>query len=116
MNKGFSLVEVLVALLILLVGILGLAPLFVSAPRYNQSSYAITEASTFAQSKFEELKLSNYSVIVSGQDNIEGSTKINFTRRWVVTDNGSSKTVICTISWRDWTQHELQFFYAYSDL
>jgi type IV pilus modification protein PilV len=116
MNKGFTLVEVLVALVILLVGILGLAPLFVSSPRYNQSSHAVTEASTFAQSKFEELKLANYSDIVTGQDNIEGSTKTNFTRRWAVTDNGSSKTVICTISWKDWTQHELQFFYAYSGL
>jgi len=115
MNKGFSLLEVLIALVILLVGILGLAPLFISSPRYNQSSHAITEASTFAQSKFEEFKL-NYSAIANGQDNLEGSTNINFARRWVVTDNGNSKTVICTIIWQDWIHHELQFFCAYPNL
>jgi prepilin-type N-terminal cleavage/methylation domain-containing protein len=112
-RKGFSLLECLVALLILLVGILGLCPLFISSPRYNQSAYGTTEAATLAQSKFEELKLTGWDTIVTSQDTITGSTGTNFTRRWQVTNNGLSKTVLCTISWRDWTDHEVQFFTAY---
>jgi prepilin-type N-terminal cleavage/methylation domain-containing protein len=53
MRNGFTLLEVLLALLIFAIGIIGIAPLFISAPRYNQSSQPMTEATTLAQSKFD---------------------------------------------------------------
>jgi type IV pilus modification protein PilV len=116
MRHGFTLLEVLIALVILMVGILGLAPLFISAPRYNQSSQAITEAATLAQSKFEELKSLDYSTINNGQDNVQGSKGIIFARQWVVAAQGNSKTVRCILTWTDWIGHRVEFFYAYSDL
>jgi type IV pilus assembly protein PilV len=77
-KNGFTLLEVLVALLVFSIGILGIAPLFISAPRYNQSSQTMTEAVTLAQSKFEEFKAFQYDDIADGLDNVQGSTGTTF--------------------------------------
>jgi prepilin-type N-terminal cleavage/methylation domain-containing protein len=116
MRNGFTLLEVLLALLIFAVGIIGIAPLFISAPRYNQSSQAMTEATTLTQSKFEELKAFQYDAIAGGQDNIQGSTGVAFNRRWTTEIQGNSKIVSCAITWQDWVGHRVDFFYAYSNL
>jgi prepilin-type N-terminal cleavage/methylation domain-containing protein len=116
MKNGFTLLEVLLALLTFSIGIIGIAPLFISAPRYNQSSQAMTEATTLAQSKFEELKAFQYDAIAGGEDNIQGSTGVAFKRRWTTQIQGNSKIVSCVIAWQDWVGHRVDFFYAYPNL
>ena len=116
MKNGFTLLEVLLAVLTFSIGILGIAPLFISAPRYNQSSQAMTEATTLVQSKFEELKAFQYEAIAAGQDNIQGSTGVAFNRRWTTEIQGNSKIVRCAITWQDWVGHRIDFSYAYPNL
>ena len=116
MRNGFTLLEVLVALLTFTIGILGIAPLLITAPRYNQSSQAMTEATSLAQSKYEELKVFQYEAIVGGQDNIQGSTGVAFNRRWTTEIQGNSKIIRCVITWRDWVGHQVDFLYAYANL
>ena len=116
MRNGFTLLEVLLALVIFAIGIIGIAPLFISAPRYNQSSQAMTEATTLAQSKFEELKAFQYDAIAGGQDNIQGSTGVAFNRLWTTEIQGNSQIVRCVITWQDWVGHRVDFFYAYPNL
>ena len=52
-DKGLSLLEVLVAMLILGFGILGLAPMLVSAIFSNSYSSEVTKANVIAQDKIE---------------------------------------------------------------
>lgn len=54
-QSGFSLVELLVAILILAVGLLGLAELQITATRANSQSGAMLAASSFAQMVVEEI-------------------------------------------------------------
>jgi prepilin-type N-terminal cleavage/methylation domain-containing protein len=54
-RRGFSLVEVLVALTILLFALLALAPLLTGAVRTNASSNQLTNSNALAREKLEEL-------------------------------------------------------------
>lgn len=54
-EKGFTLIEVLIAISILTVGILAMASMQISAIRGNYLSSNLTEATTWAQDKIEYL-------------------------------------------------------------
>jgi hypothetical protein len=54
-QAGFSLIEAVIAALILMIGIVFVAQLFVAAIRQNQTSRQATHATAIAQSKLEEL-------------------------------------------------------------
>jgi len=55
-NKGMSLIEVMAAMLILAVGILGLAPLMVVTMDANSFANELTQANTLAQDKIESVR------------------------------------------------------------
>ncbi len=59
-EKGFSLVEVMVAITLLTFGILAVASMQVSAIKGNALSRDLTKASSLARGKVEELMLANY--------------------------------------------------------
>ena len=54
-NSGFSLVELLIAIVILAVGLLGLAELQITATKANSQSETILAASSLAQQVIEEV-------------------------------------------------------------
>ena len=54
-NKGFTIIEILIALVFLAVGLLGIAGLQITTIRGNASAKKITEAITLAQEKLEDL-------------------------------------------------------------
>lgn len=54
-QRGLTLIEILVALSILALALLGLAPLFTNSVRTNASSNQLTNANTLAREKLEEL-------------------------------------------------------------
>jgi len=55
-KKGFSLLEVLVAMLILAFGVLGLAPMIVTTMFSNSYSEEVSKANVIAQDKIEFMK------------------------------------------------------------
>ena len=55
-NKGFTLLEVMVAVLILAIGLLGLAQLQVTTLKTNQSSYLRSQASNLAADIFDRMR------------------------------------------------------------
>jgi type IV pilus assembly protein PilV len=55
-NKGMSLIEVMAAMLILAVGVLGLAPLMVITMDANSFANELTQANTLAQDKIESIR------------------------------------------------------------
>jgi prepilin-type N-terminal cleavage/methylation domain-containing protein len=66
MSRGFSLLEVLVATTILIVGVAGLAPSFPVASRANRLARDTTMAALLAQQKMEQLRAAEWSIDPAG--------------------------------------------------
>jgi prepilin-type N-terminal cleavage/methylation domain-containing protein len=107
--NGFTLIEVLVALIILAISLLALAGLMVTTTKNNSSGNHMTEAATFAQDKLEELRAMRWENLPVGtsSDQKSGSTGINYTRNWKVEPGGVLKTITISINWQDRTNHSI---------
>ncbi|MEI9478729.1 MAG: prepilin-type N-terminal cleavage/methylation domain-containing protein [Deltaproteobacteria bacterium] len=109
-SKGFTLIEVLITLIILAVSLLALAGLMATTTKSNASGGHITEASTLAQDRLEELRAVQWDNIPVGavSDQRNGSTGINYVRNLNVQQNGNLKTATLTINWMDRTSHSIR--------
>jgi len=102
-NTGFTLIEVLVAMVILSVGLLGTAALITGIISSNKLSNRISTATVLAQDKMEEIKGAGY----AGADDEAGTEPyggVNFPLykriTGVVAGNPAGmKTVTVTVSW-----------------
>ena len=110
--KGFTLLEVLVALIILSFALLALAGLMVTTTKNNAVGNYVTEAATFAQDKLEELRAIKWENLVDGShtdpDPLPGSTGINYIRNWNVKTSGNLKTVTISVDWNDRVAHSIK--------
>ena len=112
--EGFTLIEVLVALVILSISLLALAGLMVQTTNSNSWGGHLAEASTFAQDKLEELRMTTWSHLTSDEDTRAGSTGITYNRKWTIDTNVAEnlRTVSIDISWTDKTNHTITIFSA----
>jgi type II secretion system protein I len=97
-QDGFTMIEVLIAMALLTIVLLGLCGASVMAINGNSLSKMSTTATVIAKDKIESLKNISYNQITSGSDTPEA----NFTRRWTVTNNSpvtNTKTIAVTVSW-----------------
>lgn len=98
-KNGFTLIEVMASMIILSIGVLGLAPMIISAIQGNSFGDDMTDATLIAQDKIEELRNINYALIASGQDTV-GTVQ----RQWTVQNDtpaiGISQITVQT-SWTD---------------
>lgn len=62
-NKGFTLIEAMVAIFILIIGIVGISQLFPFGLSQEKSSEMRTKATQFAQAKIEEMTAKSYDEI-----------------------------------------------------
>ena len=115
--KGFTLIEVLVALVILTFALLALAGLMVTTTKNNAFGGHVTEAATFAQDKLEELRAIKWESLLDGNntDQRGGSTGINYTRNWRVATSGSLKTITIEVTWIDRTPHLIKLISVLSE-
>ena len=100
-SRGFTLMEVMIALVILSIGLLGLAGLQVMAIKGNSFGQQMTVASTMAQNQLEALRESAGS-LSTGNDTVTDQNGITYTRSWVVaadTPQVDMDTVDITVSW-----------------
>jgi len=112
---GFTLVEILVAMVVFAIASLGLAVGVASVIRSNQRSYLASVATNLAQDKLEELKAKspgNVTFCDSGCDVPELETNgVVFDRTW---DSESSspvtgvKRIDVTVEWSDHTSHKVE--------
>ena len=109
LHGGFTLIEVLVAMSIFSIAVLGLAVGSATVMRANQTSYFTTVAANLAQDKLEELKSRTAANITSGNDT-QPVNNVTFTRNWTVTSGSPVEGVMLidvTVTWNDYTNHSL---------
>ena len=101
---GFSFIEVMVAMFLLTVIVFSVAELIGVSVSVNRAAADMTEASDLASSKMEELTLSFAGLNAGGSldvdtpgffdtPDVDGDGTGDYTRRWDVTDLGTSKQV-----------------------
>lgn len=79
-DSGFTLIEIVVALLVLTIGLLGMAGLSISVMQGNKSSNQISTATALAQDKMEKLRELGYENLPAPNSTVTenyGSIRIN---------------------------------------
>lgn len=107
---GFTLVEVLVAMVILSVGLLGMAALSVGIAQSNRISRDISIATTLAQDKLEDIRRLSYSNISNETKSACNGTFSNYNREVAVASDFPTtgmKTVTVTVYW-DSDNHDVE--------
>ena len=103
-SRGFTLIEVLIAIVILSVGLLGMAALTVGIINGNKLSKDATTATVLAQEKIEEIRGRDhrYSSLIAEAAAACQSPYNEFQRQVVVSGDdpvAGMKTVTVTVSW-----------------
>jgi type IV pilus assembly protein PilV len=106
-NDGFSLLEVLIALVVLAVGFLGLSSMTIGTTETLSYSKNLTTATTLARWKMEQIKNARYKNITAANYPTEAYGSIaehpRFQRTVTINDNtpaANMKTITVTVSWR----------------
>jgi type IV pilus assembly protein PilV len=103
-EEGFTLVEIMIALVVLSVGLVALAGLQISAIRGNAFSKRMTTAVSVANTRIEQIKNMPYANIQPESSTQITESNINFTRQVTVTNNSplpNTKTVNVTVTWKE---------------
>jgi type IV pilus modification protein PilV len=93
-NRGFSLVEVIVAILILTVGVLGLAAAATAVTRMTGEGGRSGGAAAVASSRFERLRATACASLASGT-----ATSGKYSESWIVSASGQPVTVTETVTY-----------------
>jgi prepilin-type N-terminal cleavage/methylation domain-containing protein len=102
---GFTLIEVMIALVIMSIGLTALAAVQISAIRGNDFSKRMTTAISIAEAKMEQINSSSYANILSESSIQITQSNMHFTRQVTVTNNiaplTNTKTVNVRVSWSE---------------
>jgi len=104
-QRGFTLIEIMVAVTLLSVGLLGMAGLTVGIMRSNSLSSQVTTATALAQAKMEDIKRVGYSGVAEGKSTDDYNDISGYPLYKRVTDvdvespDPGMKTVTITVSW-----------------
>jgi prepilin-type N-terminal cleavage/methylation domain-containing protein len=108
-HDGFTVVEVIIAMALFAVAVLGLAIGSGSVIRANQTSFFHTVATNLAQDKLEDLKGRSIGSLGSCSSNCESPVptyqNVPFTRTWTVTANqpvAGVTRIDVTVQWTDY--------------
>jgi prepilin-type N-terminal cleavage/methylation domain-containing protein len=112
-EKGFTLIEVAAGLIILAVGLLGIAAMQVTSTKGGYFSNNVTQATILAQDKLEYFKNLSYSdsELMNGEHNEGTISGTIFSRVYnVLEDAGNSiKTITVSVQWTDRGNHSISF-------
>jgi Tfp pilus assembly protein PilV len=102
---GFTILEIMIALTILLIGIAGLLTMQMSALRANSFSRHATEATVLAQDKMEALRTEGVATLAAGSDQVDArgvpSTKGLFFRSWTPTVGIDGTSLVVRVTWAE---------------
>lgn len=112
-EQGFSLLELLIAVAILSVGLLGAAGLQATAINGNLHGNTISQATVLAQNVIEEIRDTDYEAVnetnyPGTENNVDGTI---FNRSVLIEDNvplNELKRITVTVSWTASRQHSVR--------
>ncbi len=78
MNRGFSLIEVLIALVVLAIGLLGLATLQMTSLQFNSDAYLRSQATVLAYDVADRMR-SNMTGVIAGNYTVAAEANANTT-------------------------------------
>ena len=113
-GAGFTLIEVMIALTVLLIGMLGIAAMLVTSIDANENNKRSTEATYLVEQQLEIFRGAPYSAVAGmTSTDTNNNTYINargdkltdlpciYTRIWTVLPNpGNTKTITVTVNWK----------------
>lgn len=112
-NKGFTLIEVLIGLVILAVGLLAIAGMQIASVRGNFFSHYLTQGSYVGQDRLEFLdNLPIGSPELNAGTHNDGTITVAgivFTRTYTVAINGDQRRITYTVSWNDGVARTISF-------
>lgn len=100
-ENGFTLIETLVAMVILAVALLGIAQLQISAMQGNRSSYDTTEASALASDLLEQMVLQSWkdpTAVACPPDDSVVRSNITYTRKCTPLGGGTTGQRLATVT------------------
>ncbi len=108
-QKGFTILEVMIAIAIFSIGILGVIKMQISSQSGNTSARTITQGTTYAQDRIERIMALTYNSItpIAGVGNISPTDLTSgetYNLSWVITaDNPITNTsqIAMTVTWND---------------
>jgi type IV pilus assembly protein PilV len=96
-ERGFTLIEVMIALMILLLGIAGLLSMQLQALRATSFSRHASEASALCEDKMEELRTIPSATLTNGSDQVDSRAVDDsqglYTRTWTI-DTSTGNTIL----------------------
>jgi Tfp pilus assembly protein PilV len=104
---GFTIIEALVALLIMTFGMLAISGMQMTLSQNSDISKQRTEATRLANEKMEQLRaytsIAEWNALASGSDNI--TTNTHYTRTWTIVGSNTNtyRPVTVNVSWLDRT-------------
>ena len=112
-KEGFSLIEVLIALIFLAIGILAIASLQVTSVRGNFFSNNLMQATYVAQDRLEFLKNRPYDSAELGAVNNKDDVKVTisgvvYSGKYTINISGY-KEITYTVTWNDGVNHRISF-------
>jgi type IV pilus assembly protein PilV len=112
-QAGFSLIELVVAVLFLSVGILAVGTMQMTSVRGNFNSNNLMQATYAAQDRLEFLKVLPFdSTSLQPGNYTEEAVQVSgitYNRGYGVTLNGSLKTITYRVAWNDGVDHGVTF-------
>ena len=112
-QNGFTLIEIMIALVILAVGLLAMASLQVSSIRGNFFSHHLTQASYVAKDRLEFLdSLPLDSAQLQPGDYVDGTVNVSdivFNRSYSVTIDGGLTAIHYRVTWNDGVGRNIAF-------
>ncbi|MDY0132897.1 MAG: prepilin-type N-terminal cleavage/methylation domain-containing protein [Desulforegulaceae bacterium] len=110
-EKGFTLIEVMVALIIFSIGIIAVITLQISAVKANSNSYYYDLAINSMNNRIEKIIAQNYENLVSQPKEIPDFSNPQFMASWKVTGDSPEpgiKQIDIVVKWtKDSKKHEL---------
>lgn len=122
MRRGFTLIEIIMAMAIMAVGIIGVVRLLPVGLRASKSSEMMSRASFLAQEKMEELKLAGFDELTKPNPSIdlegeEGDysweAEVSEVELEGVTSSEDIRSLSLTVSWQEKGKPRSQKFMTY---